>query len=86
MKLITITIAGRPLQVQEGCTVATALSLSGQDHCRLSVEQQPRAPFCGMGVCQECRVSINGLRRLACQTLCLPEMCIERSENGSPSL
>ncbi|VTR23869.1 sarcosine oxidase, alpha subunit family [Serratia fonticola] len=50
MKLIALTIAGQPYQVQEGITVAAALSLSGEDHCRISVSQQPRAPFCGMGV------------------------------------
>lgn len=79
MKLITLTIAGQSHQVQEGISVAAALSLSGQDHCRISVSQQPRAPFCGMGVCQECRVLIDGLQRLACQTLCQSGMCIERS-------
>ncbi|MFH3710192.1 2Fe-2S iron-sulfur cluster-binding protein, partial [Acinetobacter baumannii] len=34
-------------------------------------------PFCGMGVCQECRVNINGLRVLACQTLCQQDMKVE---------
>lgn len=79
MKLIALTIAGQPYQVQEGITVAAALSLSGQDHCRISVSQQPRAPFCSMGVCQECRVIINGVQQLACQTLCQPGMSIESS-------
>jgi len=37
-----------------------------------------RAPFCGMGICQECRVTIDGLRRPACQTLCRDNMQIER--------
>ncbi|MEX0632870.1 (2Fe-2S)-binding protein [Serratia ureilytica] len=40
-----------------------------------------RALPCGMGVCQECRVTINGLRRLACQTLCQAGMRIERSDD-----
>ncbi|AYN26051.1 (2Fe-2S)-binding protein [Buttiauxella sp. 3AFRM03] len=81
MKLISLTLAGQPYQVPEGITVAAALSLSGQDYCRISVSQQPRAAFCGMGVCQECRVIIDGVQRLACQTLCQPEMRIERSGN-----
>lgn len=81
MKLISLTIAGLPYQVQEGITVAAALSASGQDHCRISVSQQPRAAFCGMGVCQECRVIIDGVQRLACQTLCQGGMKIERSGN-----
>ncbi|CAI0693077.1 (2Fe-2S)-binding protein [Serratia ficaria] len=77
-KLLTLTIDGERRRVPAGISVAAALNLSGQDRCRLSVNQKPRAPFCGMGICQECRVTINGLRRLACQTLCQPEMRIER--------
>ncbi|HCG1058983.1 TPA: (2Fe-2S)-binding protein, partial [Pseudomonas aeruginosa] len=36
-----------------------------------------RAPFCGMGACQECRVLIDGRRRLACQTVCQSGMRVE---------
>jgi aerobic-type carbon monoxide dehydrogenase small subunit (CoxS/CutS family) len=41
--------------------------------------RQPRAPFCGMGVCQECRVLIDGRRRLACQAVCAEGMRVETS-------
>lgn len=78
---LTLSIDGEPHQVPVGISVAAALSLCGADRCRLSVSHRPRAPFCGMGVCQECRVTINGLRRLACQTLCQSGMRIERSDN-----
>jgi succinate dehydrogenase/fumarate reductase-like Fe-S protein len=44
---------------------------------RVSVAGQPRAPFCGMGICQECRVAIDGRRRLACQTVCGEGMRVE---------
>lgn len=72
-----LTIDGQPLRVAQGTTVAAALMASG-DHCaRTSVSGQRRAPLCGMGICQECRVSIDGLRRLACQTLCRDGMQVE---------
>ncbi|HGI7054042.1 TPA: 2Fe-2S iron-sulfur cluster-binding protein, partial [Klebsiella aerogenes] len=45
-----------------------------------------RAPFCGMGVCQECRVTVDGLRVLACQTLCRSDMQIERSRDEHAAL
>ncbi|CAI0824811.1 MULTISPECIES: (2Fe-2S)-binding protein [Serratia] len=80
-RLLTLNLNGENLCVPEGITVAAALSLSGQDWCRLSASGQLRAPFCGMGICQECRVTVNGMRRLACQTLCQPGMHIERTEN-----
>lgn len=79
--LLTLTLNGESLCVHEGLSVAAVLSLSGLDSCRISVTGQPRAAFCGMGICQECRVTVNGLRRLACQTLCQPGMRIERTEN-----
>ncbi|HFZ1793382.1 TPA: (2Fe-2S)-binding protein [Serratia marcescens] len=78
---LTLSIDGDPCRVPVGISVAAALSLCGDDRCRLSISHQPRAPFCGMGVCQECRVTINGLRRLACQTLCQAGMRIERSDD-----
>lgn len=79
MSDIILTIEGRRIAVSEGITVAAALSRCGQDICRYSVTQQPRTAFCGMGICQECRVTVNGMRRLACQTLCQHGMHIERS-------
>ncbi|AVJ17170.1 2Fe-2S iron-sulfur cluster-binding protein [Serratia rhizosphaerae] len=82
MSKIAITIDGERFWVRAGISVAAALSMTPQPHCRRSVTGQPRTPFCGMGICQECRVSINGVRRLACQTLCQPEMHITRSDNG----
>ncbi|UCJ17721.1 (2Fe-2S)-binding protein [Pseudomonas sp. MM211] len=68
---------GRPLSVAPGTTVAAALALGGDGSARTSVSGQRRAPLCGMGVCQECRVTIDGLRRLACQTLCRDGMRVE---------
>ncbi|MEN1381644.1 2Fe-2S iron-sulfur cluster-binding protein, partial [Pseudomonas aeruginosa] len=50
----------------------------GGDGCsRSAVGGGRRAPFCGMGACQECRVLIDGRRRLACQTVCQPGMRVE---------
>jgi len=53
---------------------------SGMGVARTSVTGQPRAPFCGMGVCQECRVLVDGRRRLACQTVCIEGMRVETTE------
>ncbi|MBC3364279.1 2Fe-2S iron-sulfur cluster-binding protein [Pseudomonas sp. SWRI154] len=61
---------GHPLSVADGTSVAAALALGADGCSRTSVTGQRRAPLCGMGVCQECRVMIDGRRRLACQTPC----------------
>ncbi|TWC28478.1 2Fe-2S iron-sulfur cluster protein [Pseudomonas sp. SJZ079] len=74
--MIELSLDGLPLRVAEGSTVAAALYLGGDGSSRTSVGGHRRAPVCGMGICQECRVNIDGQRRLACQTLCQPGMCV----------
>ncbi|QFZ82619.1 (2Fe-2S)-binding protein [Variovorax paradoxus] len=71
-------IDGQLVRVKAGSSVAAALRVvDGKGAARTSVTGQPRAPFCGMGVCQECRVQIDGRRRLACQTVCAEGMRVE---------
>jgi succinate dehydrogenase/fumarate reductase-like Fe-S protein len=72
-----LSIDGQPLRVAEGTTVAAALMSVGDQCSRTSISGQRRAPLCGMGICQECRVNINGVRRLACQTQCRDGMRVE---------
>ncbi|MFS2099297.1 (2Fe-2S)-binding protein [Variovorax sp. Varisp85] len=76
-----LNIDGRLVRVKAGSSVAAALRVaSGMGVARISVTGQPRAPFCGMGVCQECRVLVDGRRRLACQTVCIEGMRVETTE------
>ena len=40
-----------------------------------------RGPVCGMGVCFECRVMVNGLSHVrSCQTICEPGMEIRTDD------
>ena len=72
---ITININGRSVSVGEGVSVAAALAMAGSAVTRLSVGGAARAPLCGMGVCQECRVTIDGrMHQLSCQTFCVDGM------------
>ncbi|WP_181296238.1 (2Fe-2S)-binding protein [Pseudomonas sp. Q2-TVG4-2] len=75
--MIEITLDGHVLEVAPGTTVAAALYLGGNGSSRTSVTGERRAPLCGMGICQECRVTIDGQRRLACQTICVTGMSVE---------
>ena len=68
--MVEVQVGGTRVRVPVGSSVAAALALHPPGRTRLSVSGQWRAPLCGMGVCQECRVQVNGQRRLACQTLC----------------
>ncbi|WP_391529174.1 2Fe-2S iron-sulfur cluster-binding protein [Photorhabdus akhurstii] len=71
-------IDGELITVPAGITVAAALAYTCDEHCRISVSHQLRVPFCGMGICQECRLMINGRHRVACQTVCEMGMKVER--------
>lgn len=74
-------IDGRLVRVKAGSSVAAALRVAGGTGvARTSVTGQPRAPLCGMGVCQECRVWIDGRRRLACQAVCADGMRVETAQ------
>jgi predicted molibdopterin-dependent oxidoreductase YjgC len=57
---VRVTVDGRDLTVPSGITVAAAVLLTGQSKFRTSVTGQARAPLCGMGICFECRVTIDG--------------------------
>ncbi|PWV64422.1 2Fe-2S iron-sulfur cluster-binding protein [Plasticicumulans acidivorans] len=70
-------IDGQRISVAAGTSVAAALALAGDGCSRSALNGTRRAPLCGMGVCQECRVSIDGQRRLACQTPCRDGMRVE---------
>jgi predicted molibdopterin-dependent oxidoreductase YjgC len=68
---VRVTIDTRTVEVEAGTTVVAALAIAGLRGTRTSIGGQPRAALCGMGVCQECRVTIDGRAHvLACQTLC----------------
>jgi predicted molibdopterin-dependent oxidoreductase YjgC len=68
---VSLTINGHRIDVEAGTTVIAALLLAGVRSTRLSVSGLPRAALCGMGVCQECRVTIDGrAHALTCQTVC----------------
>ena len=74
---VVLQINGRSITVTPGSTVAAAMALAAMPMTRLSVSGEARAPLCGMGICQECRVRIDGRVRLACQTLCAAGMQVE---------
>jgi len=79
--LVLVFVDGRPLQVASGTSVVAALMLAERMCTRLSVGGEPRFALCGMGQCQECRVTIDGrAHRLACQERCRAGMEIATGE------
>src|SRR5687768_14831831 len=58
---VTVFVEGRAVTARKGDSVAAAMLAAGIDHCRTTpVSGSPRAPFCMMGVCFDCLVTIDG--------------------------
>jgi predicted molibdopterin-dependent oxidoreductase YjgC len=78
---IQIRVNEKSVRVERGTVVAAAVALAGETRFRKSVLGQPRGPLCGMGICMECRVTINGqLHCRSCQTLCEEGMEVRADE------
>lgn len=75
---VTITVNDKSLTVSKETVVAAAVILAGFTSFRKSVTGEPRTPICGMGICFECRVTIDGVTHSrSCQTFCREGMKIE---------
>ena len=74
---IEFSYDNQPFLGTQGDTIASALINVGQYSCRVTAVGEPRGVFCGMGVCQECAVCVNGIEgELACMTYLKPGMNI----------
>jgi sarcosine oxidase subunit alpha len=78
-KAIKINVDGNLIEAYEGETIATVLLSAGIRTFRLSPKhKQPRSLFCGMGVCFECLVTVDGIHAIrACITPVTDGMQVE---------
>jgi NADH dehydrogenase/NADH:ubiquinone oxidoreductase subunit G len=58
--VIELSVDGAPLHAPEGQSIAAALLAAGRSALRSSPGGGPRGIYCGIGVCQECRVHVEG--------------------------
>lgn len=66
---LDLVFEGRPLRAGEGDTLASALTHAGERALRTTRDGGARGLFCGMGVCGECALEVDGEPgRLACLT------------------
>jgi hypothetical protein len=65
---VPVAIDGRPFVARTGDSVAAVLLLAGRSEFRVTpVDGAPRGPFCLMGACFDCLVTIDGQpNRQAC--------------------
>jgi sarcosine oxidase subunit alpha len=78
---VELSVNGRSVTVPAGAMVSTAVAVAGITLYRRSASGEPRAPLCGMGICFECRVTINGRSHCrSCQVPCEPGMEVRTDE------
>ena len=76
-----VTVNGKPVEVAEGVMASGAVAIAGVTAFRRSVSGEPRGPLCGMGICFECRVTVDGRPHVrSCQLPCRPGMEIRTDE------
>jgi hypothetical protein len=74
---VTLWVNGLPVQMEAESMVSAALLKAGVA-CRRSVTGEPRTALCGMGICFECRATVNGTpHRRTCQLTCREGMVVE---------
>lgn len=73
-KCFEIEIDGEKILAYEGETIATALLAAGKRICRKTTKKgEARGIYCGMGICFECRMVVDGRPNTrVCQTLATP--------------
>lgn len=78
-RAVAVTIDGEVFIAREGDSVAAALLASGRTMCRTTpVSGAPRAPYCMMGVCFDCLVTVDGVgNRQGCLVRVAEGMAIE---------
>jgi sarcosine oxidase subunit alpha len=80
---VQLWVNGSSVVVPVGASVAAAVaqSLSQVTPFRRSRSGTPRAPLCGMGVCFECRVAIDGApHQRACMILARDSMRVRTDD------
>ena len=66
---LTFTFEGEAIAARAGETIAAALTAAGVKILRITRDGEPRGIYCGMGICQECLVEIDGQPSVrACMT------------------
>ena len=74
-RAVTLFIEGKAITARASDSVAAAMLAADLEHCRTTpVSESPRAPYCMMGVCFDCLVTIDGVGNR--------QACLERVSEG----
>jgi len=78
---VTLVVNGVSVTMPAGSMVSAAILKTGVAEFRRSVTGELRGPLCGMGICFECRVTIDGEAHCrSCQTVCRDGMDVRTDD------
>jgi len=79
---VTVTLDGQQTRMPAGMSVAASLLCKGEIISRISPSsKKPCSPHCLMGVCYECLMEIDGIKKQACMIDVCEGMDINRRLN-----
>ena len=82
---VELRLDGRPVVGYEGESVAAVLFAEGHLSTRTTRGGEPRGVFCGMGVCFDCLVVVDGIPNTrACVTWVREGMDVRRQDGFGP--
>ena len=80
--VVEIDFEGRRIPARRGESLLAALVASGETSLRITQCGELRGPFCGMGVCQECLLEVNGVpAQRACLTTVETSLHVRRQSS-----
>jgi predicted molibdopterin-dependent oxidoreductase YjgC len=84
---LSLTLDGRAVHAYEGETVAAVLLAEGHIATRNTRNGSPRGVYCGMGVCFDCLVVVDGVPNTrACVTWVRDGMDVARQDGLMPAV
>jgi predicted molibdopterin-dependent oxidoreductase YjgC len=76
---------GKAIAARVGQSVAGALTAAGERCLRIDEAGNPKGVVCGIGICWECRCSVDGVPDTrACMTPVRPGMVVRRQRGLEP--
>lgn len=83
---VSLRLDGRTVTAYEGETVAAMLLAEGHVATRMTPGGSPRGVYCGMGVCFDCLVVVDGVPNTrACVTWVRDGMEVARQDGFGPA-
>jgi predicted molibdopterin-dependent oxidoreductase YjgC len=81
---VAIRVDGEPVEAREGETVLAAIWANGPRALHTTAKtKEPRALLCGIGLCFDCIVTVDGKRNVrACMTPVAEGMAVELQQDA----